>query len=88
MQAISELRSRLELVQRGRERDYWKLREIETRYRALLDASSEAVALVRVSNQRVVEGNVATTKCLGFGARAGSSVRSWQTATAGLSTPC
>lgn len=66
VQAISELRSRLELVQRDRERDYWKLREIETRYRALLDASSEAVVLVRVSNQRVVEANVAATKCLGL----------------------
>ncbi len=45
LQAISELQSRLELVQQEREQDYWKLREIETRYRALLDASSEAVPL-------------------------------------------
>ncbi len=66
VQAIAELRSRLELVQRERERDYWKLREIETRYRALLDASSEAVALVRVTNLRVVEANVAATKSLGL----------------------
>ena len=41
VEAISELRSRLALVQQEREQDYWKLREIETRYRALLDASSE-----------------------------------------------
>ena len=42
---MSDLKSRLAFVQKERERDYWKLREIETRYRALLDASSEAVAL-------------------------------------------
>ena len=66
LQAISELKLRLERVQREREQDYWKLREIETRYRALLDASSEAVALVRVTNLRVVEANVAATKALGL----------------------
>ena len=66
LQAISELKSRLELVQREREQDYWKLREIETRYRAFLDASSEAVALVRVTNLRIVEANVAATKSLGL----------------------
>jgi transcriptional regulator PpsR len=66
LEAISELRSRLALVQQEREKDYWKLREIETRYRALLDASSGAVALVRVTNLRVVEANVAATKLLGL----------------------
>jgi transcriptional regulator PpsR len=66
IQAISELRSRLALVQQEREQDYWKLREIETRYRALLDASSAAVTLVRVTNLRVVEANVAATKLLGL----------------------
>ncbi len=65
-EAISELRSRLALVQQEREQDYWKLREIETRYRALLDASSGPVALVRVTNLRVVEANVAATKLLGL----------------------
>jgi transcriptional regulator PpsR len=66
VEAISELRSRLALVQQEREQDYWRLREIETRYRALLDASSGAVALVRVTNLRVVEANVAAIKLLGL----------------------
>src|ERR1700733_12897477 len=35
LQVISELQSRLALTQQERERDYWRLREIETRYRAL-----------------------------------------------------
>ncbi len=64
VQAVADLKSRLALVQKEREQDYWKLREIETRYRALLDASQEAVVLVRVGNLRVVEANAAATKSL------------------------
>ena len=66
VQDVSDLKSRLSLVQKEREQDYWKLREVETRYRALLDASSEAVALVRVDNLRVVEANLVAAKSLGL----------------------
>jgi transcriptional regulator PpsR len=66
VQAIADLKSRLASVQKEREQDYWKLREIETRYKALLDASSEAVVLVRVDNLRVVEANAAAAKSLGL----------------------
>jgi transcriptional regulator PpsR len=66
VQDVSDLKSRLAVVQKEREQDYWKLREVETRYRALLDASSEAVALVRVDNLRVVEANAAAAKSLGL----------------------
>ena len=66
LSAISELQSRLAIVQQERERDYWKFREIETRYRALLDVSGEAVLLVRATNLRVVEANAAATKLLGL----------------------
>ncbi|PPD24890.1 MAG: transcriptional regulator PpsR, partial [Methylocystis sp.] len=64
LEAISELQSRLQLAQEARERDYWKMREIETRYRTLFDATSEAVALVGVSDLRVVEANLCATKNL------------------------
>jgi transcriptional regulator PpsR len=64
--SVSELSNRLAHVQREREQDYWKLRDVETRYRALLDASSEAVVLVRAANMRVVESNVAATRSLGL----------------------
>ncbi|AZG78311.1 transcriptional regulator PpsR [Methylocystis rosea] len=64
LEAISELQSRLQLAQEARERDYWKMREIETRYRMLFDATSEAVALVSVSDLRVVEANLCATKNL------------------------
>jgi len=66
VQDVSDLRARLALVQKEREHDYWRLREIETRYRALLDASSEAVALVRVDTLRIVEANAAATRRLGI----------------------
>ena len=66
LQVISELQSRLALTQQERERDYWRLREIETRYRALLEASTEVTALVRVTNLRVVEANATATKSLGL----------------------
>ncbi len=66
VQVIADLKARLALVQKEREHDYWKLREIETRYKALLDASSEAVALVRVDNLRVVEANAVAARSLGL----------------------
>lgn len=64
LEAISELQSRLQLAQEARERDYWKMREIETRYRTLFDATSEAVALVSVCDLRVVEANLCAIKDL------------------------
>lgn len=64
LETIAELQSRLDLAQQARERDYWKLREIETRYRMLFDASNEAVALVSVSDLVVVEANLAAAKDL------------------------
>jgi transcriptional regulator PpsR len=66
LQMISDLQSRLLDAQQAREQDYWKLRDVETRYRALLDATTEAVALVRASNLRVVEANIIATKSLGL----------------------
>lgn len=66
LQSLSDLQSRLTDVQKAREQDYWKLREIETRYRAVLDASNEAVALLRSTTLRVVEANVAAARWLGL----------------------
>jgi transcriptional regulator PpsR len=66
LQAISDLQGRLLQEQRAREQDYWRIREIETRYRLLFDASNEAVLLVRLTNLRIVEANLAATKVLGL----------------------
>lgn len=66
LQAVVELQSRLLAAQQAMERDYWKLREIETRYRLLFDASTEAVMLLKAANLRIVEANPAAIRALGI----------------------
>ena len=66
LQAVVELQSRLVAAQQAMERDYWKLREIETRYRLLFDSSNEAVLLLKASNLRIVEANPAAIRALGI----------------------
>jgi transcriptional regulator PpsR len=64
LEAISELRARLQLAQEARERDYWKMREIETRYRTLFDSTTEAVVLVNVADLSVIEANLRAARHL------------------------
>jgi transcriptional regulator PpsR len=67
LQAVSELQARLVAAQHAMERDYWKLREVETRYRLLFDASAEAVLLLRADDLQVAEANPAAIRALGIG---------------------
>lgn len=64
LQAVAELQSRLIAAQQTMERDYWKLREVETRYRLVFDASDEAVIIVSASNLRIIEANRAAVDAL------------------------
>lgn len=64
LQAVAELQSRLIAAQQTMERDYWKLREIETRYRLVFDASDEAVVIISPANLRVIEANRAAVEAL------------------------
>jgi transcriptional regulator PpsR len=66
LQTVSELQSRLLVAQQAREQEYWKLREVETRYRLLFDSSNEAVVLLRADTLRVVEANPAAVRALGI----------------------
>jgi transcriptional regulator PpsR len=66
LQAVSELQARLIAAQHAMEQDYWTLREVETRYRLLFDASNEAVLLLRADGLRVVEANPAAIRALGI----------------------
>jgi transcriptional regulator PpsR len=66
LQTVAELQNKLIAAQQAREQEYWKLREVETRYRLLFDASSEAVILVRADNMRVVEANPAAARAFGI----------------------
>src|ERR1700710_1035505 len=62
LQAVAELQSRLIAAQQAMEQDYWKLREVETRYRLLFDVSNEAVLLVRVDNLQIIDANPAAIR--------------------------
>ncbi|KIZ41245.1 MULTISPECIES: transcriptional regulator PpsR [Rhodopseudomonas] len=64
LQAVTELHARLIAAQQTMERDYWRLREIETRYRLVFDASNEAVVIVSASDLRIVEANRAAVEAL------------------------
>ncbi|MBV9825822.1 MAG: transcriptional regulator PpsR [Alphaproteobacteria bacterium] len=67
LQAVAELQSRLIAAQQAMERDYWKFREVETRYRLLFDASNEAVLLMRAADHVIIEANPAALRSLGAG---------------------
>src|SRR6201999_1213685 len=64
LQAVAELQARLISAQQTIERDYWKLREIETRYRLVIEDSNDAVLLAKVADLRIVEANKAATASL------------------------
>ncbi len=66
LRAVAELQGRLIAAQQAMERDYWKLREVETRCRLLFDASNEAVLVLRAGNLRIVEANPAAIRALGL----------------------
>lgn len=64
LQAVTELHSRLIAAQQTIERDYWRLREMETRYRLVFDAATEAVVIVSANDLRIVEANRAAVQAL------------------------
>jgi transcriptional regulator PpsR len=61
------LQRRLVDAQQTMERDYWRFREAETRYRNLFQASAEAVLIVDGATLRVVEANPAALALLAGG---------------------
>ncbi len=67
LQAVAELQSQLSATQKAREQEYWKLREVETRYRLLFDAAREAVMILRADSLRIAELNGAAVRALGVG---------------------
>jgi transcriptional regulator PpsR len=69
LQAVAELQARLISAQQTIERDYWKLREIETRYRLVIEDSHDAVLLAKVADLRIVEANRTAAAAMGGLAR-------------------
>ncbi len=66
LEIVTELQSRLISAQKVMERDYWKLRDIETRYRLLFDASLDAVIMINASDLHIVEANPSAIRSLGI----------------------
>ncbi len=66
LQVVADLQMRLAAAQQATEREYWKSRDVETRYRLLFDASDEAVLMVRGEDFLVVDANPAAIRAFGF----------------------
>ena len=67
LRAIAALQQRLVEAQQSMERDYWKFRHAETRYRHLFQVSSEAVLVVDATTQKILEANPAAARLVGDG---------------------
>ena len=65
MRALSVLQERLVAAQQSMERDYLRLRHMETRYRLLFELSCESVLIVDATTLKVAEANPAASKVIG-----------------------
>ena len=66
LRAVADLQSRLIAAQQAMEQEYWKYRDVETRYRLLFDASNEAVLMLKADTLRIIEANPAAIRSLGL----------------------
>ncbi|MGQ9830865.1 MAG: transcriptional regulator PpsR [Thermochromatium sp.] len=65
LQGMAVLQQQLIDAQQALERDYWRFRQVETRYRLLFRMVSEAILIIDAPTQRVVEANPAAGQLLG-----------------------
>ncbi|GGC34801.1 transcriptional regulator PpsR [Novosphingobium marinum] len=65
MREMAELQQRLLQAQQSLERDYLRLRQLETRYRLLFELSAEPVLIVDAENYRIREANPSVHALLG-----------------------
>lgn len=70
LRPIAELQHRLVKAQLALEKDYESHRDYETRYRVIMEASRDAMALVDVSSGRIVDVNSLAARLLGSDADA------------------
>ena len=64
LQGIAALQQRLVDAQQSLERDYWRLRQLETRYRLLFRSATDAIVIVDPESNKVVEANPAAALLL------------------------
>lgn len=65
MRHVSALQQRLVEAQQAMERDYWRLRHVETRYRLLFQIASDAILVVDASTLKVLDANTAAGHVFG-----------------------
>ncbi|MEM8980277.1 MAG: transcriptional regulator PpsR [Pseudomonadota bacterium] len=65
LRPIAEMQQQLVKAQVALERDYETQREFDTRYRAVMDATREAMVFVAVSSGRIVDANKSACQMLG-----------------------
>lgn len=65
MRHVSALQQRLVEAQQAMERDYWRLRHVETRYRLLFQLASDGVLVLDASNLKVLDANAAAGQIFG-----------------------
>lgn len=65
LRAFATLQQRVVDVQQSFERDYARMRHIETRYRILFQMTPEPVLIVDATSQKIVEANPAARQILG-----------------------
>jgi transcriptional regulator PpsR len=69
LQGLTALQQRLVDAQQSLERDYWRLRQLETRYRLLFRLTSEAIMIIEPTTTKIVEVNPAASSLLGIDTR-------------------
>ncbi len=65
MRTVSALQQRLVEAQQAMERDYWRLRHVETRYRLLFQLAAETILVVDSGTMKVMDANTAAGKLFG-----------------------
>jgi transcriptional regulator PpsR len=65
LRATAQLQRRLVDAQQAMERDYWRFREAETRYRTLFQTAAEAVLIADSQSLKVLEANPAAEALFG-----------------------
>lgn len=65
MRHVSALQQRLVEAQQAMERDYWRLRHVETRYRLLFQLSSDGILVLDAATLQVLDANAAAGELFG-----------------------
>ena len=73
LRGLAELQRRYLEAQQTLERDYWKLRQVETRYRILFHSSSEEAVVVGPESFSILDANPAARRLMGLDGEQGLS---------------